>query len=200
MRFADLNLCERYSVSQEQRVRFAQNYERRCRVSLQQMLEDFSEPEFFNLYADYYDQKARLLRSIPVLVRKAFSHNDHVDPEKWQLVKRFLMVDSLSGLNENYKPKMYCKNPLHERYSFVRYVKKVEFEIRLHTNHDKNPNRVAVPLLKLEYGLVNMSQWKSTSFLEETVDFEFRIIFSKKYNFDSLLEVRIILVNLMFFD
>ncbi|XP_053690922.1 meckelin [Sabethes cyaneus] len=189
MRFADLNLCERYSISQEQRVRFAQNYDRRCRISLQQMLDDFSEPEFINLYADYYDQKARLLRSIPVLVRKAFSQNDHVDPERWQLVKRFLMVDALSGMNENYKHRMYSRSPLHERYHFVRYVKKVEFEIRLHTNHDKNPNRIAVPLLKLEYGLVNMSQWKSESFPEETVDFEFKITFSKKYNFDSLLEI-----------
>ncbi|XP_055544180.1 meckelin [Wyeomyia smithii] len=189
MRFADLNLCERYSASQEQRVRFARNYDRRCRISLQQLLEDFSEPEFVNLYADYYDQKARLLRSIPVLVRKAFSHNDHVDPEKWQLVKRFLIVDTLSGMNGNYKPRMYCKDPLHEHFDFIRYVKKVEFDIRLHANHDKNPNRVTVPLLKLEYGLVNMSQSKSESFPEETVDFEFRITFSKKYNFDSLLEI-----------
>ncbi|XP_058824301.1 meckelin isoform X2 [Topomyia yanbarensis] len=189
MRLTDLNLCERYAVSREQRVSFAQNYYRQCRISLQRLLDDFAEPEFINLYADYYDQRARLLRSIPILVRKAFSHNDHVDPEKWQLIRRFLMVDAVSGRNEHFKPRLYDENALHEKYFFVRYVSSVELEIRLHSDGARNPNRIAVPLLKLKYDMVNTSQWESRLFFEDTVDFDFRVTFIKKYNFDSLLEI-----------
>lgn len=194
MHLADLNLCERYSGSQEQRVRFAQSYHRRCRLSLRQLLTDFGEPRFLNLYADYYDQKARLLRAVPVLVRKAFSHNDHPDPEKWQLVRRFLMVDALSGLNENYKGKLYDVDSLGEKYHFVRYARRIELDIRLHADHEKNPNRIAVPLLKIEYQIVNTSQ--SETFFDGLAEFEFHVTFSKKYSFDSLLEV--ILLNVTF--
>ncbi|XP_021707577.1 meckelin [Aedes aegypti] len=190
MRLTDLNLCERYSASQELRIRFAQSYHRRCRISLRRMLQDFSEPEFINLYVDYYDQKIRLLRSIPVLIRKAlFSHNDDPDPEKWQLVRRFLMVDALSGMNDNFKPRLYDEGTPQEKYHFVRYIKRVELEFRLHTDHEKNPNRVAVPLLKLEYGLVNISKELANSFFEELVDFEFRVTFNKHYSFESILEI-----------
>ncbi|EDS39735.1 conserved hypothetical protein [Culex quinquefasciatus] len=187
MHLADLNLCERYSGSQEQRIRFGQSYHRQCRVSLRQLLADFGEPRFLNLYADYYDQKARLLRAVPVLARKAFSHNDHPDPEKWQLVRRFLMVDALSGLNENYKGKLYDEDPLGEKYHFVRYAKRIELDIRLHPDHEKNPNRIAVPLLKIEYQMVNTSQ--SETFFDGLVEFEIHVTFSKKYSFDSLLEI-----------
>ncbi|XP_039432530.1 meckelin isoform X2 [Culex pipiens pallens] len=187
MHLADLNLCERYSGSQEQRIRFGQSYHRRCRVSLRQLLADFGEPRFLNLYADYYDQKARLLRAVPVLARKAFSHNDHPDPEKWQLVRRFLMVDALSGLNENYKGKLYDEESLGEKYHFVRYAKRIELDIRLHLDHEKNPNRIAVPLLKVEYQMVNTSQ--SETFFDGLVECEFHVTFSKKYSFDSLLEI-----------
>lgn len=191
MRLTDLNLCERYSASQDLRVRFAQSYHRRCKISLRRMLQDFSEPEFINIYTDYYDQKIRLLRSIPVLIQKAiFAHNDDPDPEKWQLVRRFLMVDALSGMNDNFKPQMYDEGTPQEKYHFVRYIKRVELEFRLHADHEKNPNRVAVPLLKLEYGLVNTSQELSNSFFEELVDFEFKVTFNKKYSFESILEVR----------
>ncbi|XP_055643217.1 meckelin [Toxorhynchites rutilus septentrionalis] len=189
MRLSDLNLCERYAASQEQRIKFAQSYHRRCRIGLRRLLDDFSEVEFLNLYADYYDQKARLLQSIPVLVRKAFAHNESPDPGKWQLVRRFLMVDPLSGLNENFKPKIYEESMLGEKYHFVRYVRRIELEIRLHPDHEKSPNRVAVPLLKIEYAIVNTSRRDEQSLFENVVDFEYEIIFSKKYSFNSLLEI-----------
>ncbi|XP_058453629.1 meckelin [Malaya genurostris] len=189
MRLSDLNLCERYSVSQEQRVRFARNYYRRCRISLRRLLDDFAGPEFINLYADYFDQKARLLRSIPILVRNAFSHNDQMESEKWQLVRRFLMIDALSGLNENFKPKHYGEDIMIEKFSFVRYVNSVELEIRLHADNVRNPNKIALPLVKLKYDMVNTSLWKSRLYFEDTVDFDFKITFIKKYKFDSLLEI-----------
>ncbi|XP_062554627.1 meckelin isoform X2 [Armigeres subalbatus] len=190
MRITDLNLCERYSASQDLRILFPRGYHRRCRISFRQLLHDFSEPEFITLYADYYDQKIHLLKSIPVLIRKAiFTHNDNSDPEKWQLVRRFLMVDALSGMNDNFKPKLYDESTPQEKYHFVRYVKRVELECRLHTDHVKNPNRLAVPLLKLEYGLVNISRDLPVSFFEEAVDFEFSVTFIKKYSFESVLEI-----------
>ncbi|XP_055605729.1 meckelin [Uranotaenia lowii] len=191
MRLTDLNLCERYSASQEQRIRFGQNYARKCRVSFRRLVADLgNEVEFYNLFADFYDQKARLLRSVPILIRKAFSHNDDTDdPERWQLVRRFLMVDTISGLNENYKPRLYDEDVLQEKYHYVRYVKRIDLDIRLHPENEKHPNRVTVPLLKLEYAIVNTSSGSFDSFQEEVVDFEFRITFTKAYSFESLLEI-----------
>uniref|UniRef100_A0A8W7K9J5 Meckelin n=1 Tax=Anopheles albimanus TaxID=7167 RepID=A0A8W7K9J5_ANOAL len=201
MRFHDLNLCERYDASQEQRIRFGQRYHRSCRLNLPQLLHDFAQPEFLTLYVNYYEQRVRLMRPVPMHIRNAFSQNTDPEPERWQLVKRFLLVDSVSGANELFKTGKSPYGPVDMRgqYYFIRYVKKVHVELKLHPDHTKHPNRVSIPLIRLEYGLLNVSVTQFP-FFGQTVDFEFNVSFTKTYSYTSLLEILLPIFTLLAFS
>uniref|UniRef100_A0A182QLK9 Meckelin n=1 Tax=Anopheles farauti TaxID=69004 RepID=A0A182QLK9_9DIPT len=199
MRFADLNLCERYGASQEQRIRFGQNYHRKCVLNVNRLVEDFKEVEFHSLYVSYYEQRVRLMRSVPVLIGNAFSQNTDFEPDRWQLVKRFLLVDTISGLNELHKSKLYGEIDVRNQFFFIRYAKKISIEFKLHPDHGKDPNRISVPLVRMEYGLLNTS---STHFplAGATIDFEFTISFTKPYSYASLLEILLPIFVLLAFS
>ncbi|XP_053660519.1 meckelin [Anopheles marshallii] len=197
MRFADLNLCERYDVSQEQRIRFGQNYHRRCVLNVHRLVEDFGEVEFLSLYVNYYEQRVRLMRSVPILIGNAFSQNSDSEPDRWQLVKRFLLVDTVSGLNELHKPKLYGEMDMRNQFFFVRYVRKIELEFKLHPDHGKHPNRISIPLVRMEYALLNMS---SSAQSTNTIDFEFTVSFTKSYSYASLLEILLPIFVLLAFS
>ncbi|XP_053680358.1 meckelin [Anopheles nili] len=199
MRFADLNLCERYDVSQEQRVRFGQNYRRKCILNVNRLVVDFREVEFLSLYVSYHEQRVRLMRSVPVLIRDAFNQNADPEPDRWQLVKRFLLVDTVSGLNELHKPKQFGEIDVRSQFFFLRYVKRIELEFRLHPDHGKHPNRIAIPLVRMEYALLNMSAAQVPQ-VGNTVEFEFHVSFTKAYSYSSLLEILLPIFVLLAFS
>uniref|UniRef100_A0A182JYH4 RRM domain-containing protein n=1 Tax=Anopheles christyi TaxID=43041 RepID=A0A182JYH4_9DIPT len=200
MRFADLNLCERYDVSQEQRIRFGQNYNRKCALNVNRLVEDFREVEFLSLYVSYYEQHVRLMRSVPVLIENAFSQNKDPELDRWQLVKRFLLVDTVSGLNELHKPKLYGEMDVRNQFFFLRYVKKIELEFKLHPDHGKHPNRISIPLVRMEYALLNTSLSGQLPYLGGTVEFEFSVTFTKAYSYASLLEILLPIFVLLAFS
>lgn len=189
MRFADLNLCERYDVSQDQRIRFGQSYYRKCALNVNRLVEDFRAVEFLSLYVSYYEQRVRLMRSVPILIENAFTQNTDPEPDRWQLVKRFLLVDTVSGLNELHKPKLYGEIDVKNQFFFLRYAKKIELEFKLHPDHGKHPNRISIPLVRVEYALLNTSASGQGALPGSTVEFEFRVTFTKAYSYASLLEV-----------
>ncbi|XP_035893004.1 meckelin [Anopheles stephensi] len=197
MRFSDLNLCERYDVSQEQRIRFGQNYQRTCVLNVRRLVEDFGEAEFLSLYVNYYEQKVRLMRSVPVLIENGFSQNTDPEPDRWQLVKRFLLVDTVSGLNELHKPKLYGELDVKNQFFFLRYVRKIRLEFRLHPDHAKHPNRISIPLVRIEYALLNTSTGAHT---QSTIEFEFSVSFAKAYSYSSLLEILLPIFILLAFS
>ncbi|XP_041763768.1 meckelin-like [Anopheles merus] len=196
MRFADLNLCERYDVSQEQRIRFGQNYYRKCALNVNRLVEDFRAVEFLSLYVSYYEQRVRLMRSVPILIENAFTQNTDPEPDRWQLVKRFLLVDTVSGLNELHKPKLYGEIDVKNQFFFLRYAKKIELEFKLHPDHGKHPNRISIPLVRMEYALLNTS----VALPGSTVEFEFRVTFTKAYSYASLLEILLPIFILLAFS
>uniref|UniRef100_A0A182MCG5 Meckelin n=1 Tax=Anopheles culicifacies TaxID=139723 RepID=A0A182MCG5_9DIPT len=200
MRFADLNLCERYDVSQEQRIRFGQNYQRKCALNVNRLVEDFGEVEFLSLYVNYYEQRVRLIRSVPILIANAFSQNTDTEPDRWQLVKRFMLVDTVSGLNELHKPKLYGEIDVKNQFFFLRYVKKIELEFKLHPDHAKHPNRISIPLVRIEYALLNTSSSAHFPQSTSTIDFEFSVSFTKTYSYSSLLEILLPIFILLAFS
>ncbi|XP_058120267.1 meckelin [Anopheles ziemanni] len=199
MHFADVNLCERYDVSQEQRIRFGQNYRRKCRLTVDRLVEDFREVEFLSLYVNFYEQKVRLMRPVPVLIKDAFAQNDGDEPERWQLVKRFLLVDTLSGLNELHKPPLYGEVDVKNQFFFLRYVTKIDIEFKLHPDHGKHPNQISVPLVRMEYALLNTTNAR-VPFYGSTVEFQFSVSFTKTYSYTSLLEILLPIFILLAFS
>lgn len=76
--FDELNLCERYSVQSSDGVRFGVNRQVNCKLKLSNLVHDFKEMEFYDLYLDYFENDIRLLKSIPVLIKNLFSYNHEV--------------------------------------------------------------------------------------------------------------------------
>lgn len=71
----ELNLCERYMVADGD-IRFGVNRHAKCRLKLKNLIEDFKEMKFYDLYLDYNENDVRLLKSIPILISSRFSQNE----------------------------------------------------------------------------------------------------------------------------
>lgn len=68
-----------------------------------------------------------------------------------------------------------------------RYVKKMELQFQLNENHYYYGNKISVPLLIVEYGYVDMNDFRWANNFD--VDFEFRVTFTKGFNIGIFFHV-----------
>jgi meckelin len=116
-----------------------------------------------------------------------FVSQKYEDPLKWQLVKQFYKIDTLSGINYSYQAKKYQQDNVLEKYKWIRILKSVELHFHL-LDHVKNPNKITIPLLVLDYEEVNITQYKNLK-TRPTLDFSFKVVFTKAHSFNFLFEV-----------
>lgn len=159
---------------------FPENILKRCRVSLEETIENTREMTFNSIFIQYHDGKTRLLKRIPVLIRNLFQ-NGNSDSNKWQFVSRFYLVDTISGHRPGHQDNPYSERNVVKKFASVRYLKHVElrFEVR-------DMNKIETPILILQYDFVNLTSSAGKDFL---YDFEFRVNFEKKIAFGALLEI-----------
>lgn len=103
------------------------------------------------------------------------------------MVKRFFMIDTFTGRNRTYRPHLYSADNYFEKYLNFRYVKKIELQFQLNENSYYYGNKISVPLLIVEYGYVDMNDFRWANNLD--VDFEFRITFTKSFNSGIFIHV-----------
>lgn len=124
------------------------------------------------------------------------------DREKWQLVKRIFVIDTFTGRNKSYQSQLYASDNYFEKYTRLRYIRRIELQFKLHDNHYYFGNRIPVPLLIVEYANVNTRDFRYGS--NSDVDFEFRVTFLKNFTTSIFLYVRLrigfIWVLLSFYD
>lgn len=184
---SDLNMCALLSGGESNRVRFAKNWQNACKLNLNSWIrhEMAKEMTFMSLYVSYWENSHRMVKTVPVLIRDMFgTKNNEDDLEEWVMVKRFSLIDILSGANVHFKEELYQSAKFEQQFNYVRYAKSVELRFKIH-DHEKRPNRISVPLLVVDYGVLN-DTWREDV---EDVNFEFKIVFNKHYSFDYLLEV-----------
>lgn len=105
--------------------------------------------------------------------------------EKWQLVKRFYMADIFTEPNKSYHhQRLSDRDDLH-KYRLIRYICGVEISFYLSSDHGRYGNRIAIPLLILDYAERNLSSGSDRSH----VDFMFKVSFTKAYRFGTILDV-----------
>lgn len=105
--------------------------------------------------------------------------------EKWQLVKRFYLADIFTEPNKSYnQQRLSDRNDLH-KYRLIRYICGVEISFYLSSDHGRYGNRIAIPLLILDYAERNLS----LGFDRNHVDFTFKVSFTKAYRFGTILDV-----------
>lgn len=187
----DLNMCSKF-IGARGGVDFPKNYYEACKLDLSTWVEHEKAKgmQFYSLYIEYFEGKNRMVKTVPVLIKNAFSDlNQEDNVEEWQLVKRFVLLDILSGKNAAYRDDCdrAVEATLLDKYSSIRYVKSVELRFNI-KGSEKWPNRISVPLLVLEYESFNSTH------SNDHVPFEFKISFQKHYSFDYLLEVSRVLL------
>lgn len=97
------------------------------------------------------------------------------------------MVDVFSSVNQSFRSQFYSDENKPEKYISVKYLRRAEFLFSLNADHRQHGNKIAVPLLTLEYTSVKRSQNYSTW----DTAFYFQIIFSKKISLTTLLDVSV---------
>lgn len=70
----DLNFCDESSMEYTH-IKFARNFKKTCSVNLKRLIATHEEPLLYDLYVNYTENNLNLLKSVPVLIRNAFSHN-----------------------------------------------------------------------------------------------------------------------------
>lgn len=157
----------------------------------------------------------------------SFSHiffpMQYDDIEKWQLVKRFFLIDTVTGrinnkMTSTINGSSYDDDELkfYEQFSEISYVKSIEMRFQLSstinddTDDDENSdeiNKIGIPLLVIEYGTLNLTHIanliKSSNADEDqfyTIDFTFKISFTKRPNLNFFFQIILpILILFAFF-
>lgn len=114
------------------------------------------------------------------------------DKDKWQLVKRFFLVDIFSGRNESFEPIFLSHDNFHEKYTTVTYIRSLEIKVQLNEYEYYFGNKISVPLLIITYATVKIPDLQKYG--KDTSDhefmFEFKVTFSKPYGIGTFLHVK----------
>lgn len=160
----------------------------------------------------------------PILISHCLFISQNDDIEKWQLVKRFFLIDAVTGrnsngnvmngsINDNYGDD---ETKFYEQFTQITYVKSVEIRFQLSPESDADDdensdeiNKIGIPLVVLDYGTLNLTQIasivkSSSSHVDDdrlyNVDFSFKIKFTKRPNLNFFFQIILpILVLVAFF-
>ncbi|XP_031629112.1 meckelin [Contarinia nasturtii] len=185
LKLDDLNLCGMH----QQQVHFGQNLASACQIDLRALIEIGERKQsFLNLFLNYTENNLNLVKSVPILIRNAFTYNmSPYERDKWQFVKRFFMIDTFTGRNRTYRSHPYAAENIFEKYTSIRYVKKVELLFQLNEHHYYFGNKISVPQLIVEYASIDMREFRYANNLD--MDFEFRVTFTKEFGIGIFLHI-----------
>lgn len=72
MKLDDLNFCP----TEQQSIRFGESLASTCQIDLKTLIEmGERRPWFYNLYLNYSESSLHLVKTVPVLIRNAFTNN-----------------------------------------------------------------------------------------------------------------------------
>jgi len=121
------------------------------------------------------------------------------DVERWQLVKRFYLIDTISGRRKAKESGAVGGD--NEQLTTISYAKSIELRIQINDDYENSNevNKISTPLMVIEYetiDLTNLSDSKS-KLKALNVDFTFTIKFSKRpdvaFFFQIILPIFILL-------
>jgi len=147
----ELLACESTSEEIKSLHTFGTTLVKECEFDLSKLISGnkFERPPNENIFYELYlqDYNGDLI-DVPVLIRNFQDSNggnpneDRENEEGWQLVRRFFMYDTISGIEEN---DMYLQGGVS---SVVRYPKYIKLQLTLDPDF---PEMIFPPLLVIEY-------------------------------------------------
>ncbi|XP_042317912.1 meckelin isoform X2 [Sceloporus undulatus] len=146
---------------------FGTTYQQKCKISVSKILKDYSNPVFYDVFLEYYDEedKQQYLWAVPVLnlnlqYNEVFI-NKGSNMNNWLLTRRMFLVDTLSGQ----------ENDLGNQPRIIRIASEITISIRLVPNTQRGA--IYPPLIIIAYSDVLVQNPNTESVLVSfSVDYE----------------------------
>lgn len=136
-----IQLCQDRPSKMAAADKFATTFRSSCSVSIKSLMN--RQMLFYDMYMFTGNQK---IYPVPVLVDSYESNegliNQKTDRTKWQLVRRFFLVDNVVG-----------KTDKQDKLKYLRYAESIELLLRLRSNDGE----IYPPLLKIKYNTKDVS-------------------------------------------
>lgn len=109
-------------------------------------------------------------------------------------MKRFFLVDTVSGrqFSTNGKTKDDdddSQMKFHEKFNQIRYVRSVELRFYYDDDESHAGNKINIPVLILDYGVLNLTSTTSAESEAYNIDFSFKVTFIKRSNLANLFQI-----------
>ncbi|XP_026561755.1 meckelin [Pseudonaja textilis] len=140
-----LQLCPDTLIRLNAAYKFGTTYQQKCTISVAKILKDYAEPVFYDIFLQYHDEEdaQQYLWAVPVLnVNLKYNEifvNQGSNVNSWFLTRRILLVDTLSGR----------ENDLESQPKVIRIASKIAISIRLVRNTQRGA--IYPPLITIAY-------------------------------------------------
>lgn len=194
LKSGELQLCKSDPRSMDAGFYFGTNYEQKCNLNIQNLwpIENallLSSPEstlFYDLYIIDDDQVSNdSIYSIPILVTNLAQNGIHInrdeDSTQWRLVRRFYLVEALTGIEMNKEADKELDSQSGEKitrkvnFKFIRYAKSITMNIKMSKSDGKGS--IYPPWLTITYGLVSKEDYIANII----VPIQFKITYTMDY-------------------
>uniref|UniRef100_A0A1B6EQU8 Meckelin n=1 Tax=Cuerna arida TaxID=1464854 RepID=A0A1B6EQU8_9HEMI len=176
LRGSGLQLCPGEWTSQDAAFRFGSHYHQLCRLLPSQLLSSLRQTELFDLYLQFNSS----LYSLPVLNTNYQQGNrfpnKEADVGQWQLMRRFFLVDTVSG-----------KPVSTDKVEVIQFLQSATLRIR--TQQGEDQGRIYPPLLILKYGEITAKDLAADKPLDVSFTVDFYMDSRVTYTIDIWLGV-----------
>lgn len=159
--------------------RFAAKYSHTCQIPAQQLLT--KETEFIELFLKYKEANGEFLYAIPILILNIKSegsiNNRESDRMQWQLVRRFFLVDKLSG-------ERFDEGKKSNGIPWVlRYAKSLALRVKLVGKEEEG--KIFIPYLEVDYDEITREEIERG----DLVSLSFRVEYHMENRLNHALDV-----------
>ncbi|XP_036341760.1 meckelin-like [Rhagoletis pomonella] len=201
-KMSHVNLCQMHAVSDStdwntlQDVQFA-HYTTpiQCRLTVENLIDlariygnDYFLSVFLNVSSTTMQGAVKTkLQTLPILIEDIYADNMRPLPDKWQLVKRFQLIEAQPRrIHSHVQQAKYEDGFKLSLYRSIRYVEYFEMHYEIHEH-----NQIGLPLVKLRYRHIDLS---ANATLNSVHPFKLQITFKRvgeavhrRLMFESLL-------------
>lgn len=157
MRPLELQLCKGNSMSAESGFFFGTNFDKYCTLSASELWSAAADKATDLIFYDLFIESENGDQIYPVAVRLTNLKrngelvNDYDNKESWQLVRRFYLLEALTGIEAKLPSSRQDQEVKVNASKVLRYARNIEISIKL--NKDKDDiGAIFPPLLKITYG------------------------------------------------
>ena len=161
---SELQLCKETGPRASSGFFMGTTHRQYCMHSAKELWNSNSANIFYDLFLENTQANQKILYSIPVLNKNLkkndFFINTDDEPRRWQLTRRFYLIDTLSGIEY----KQSSKDAQNERARVMRYASSINLKIEL--RDQENYGAIYPPLITIEYDEISEKDYLQNADVE----------------------------------